>query len=84
MKDNLDELYLLVDKLVAKVESLQGCKAVELMVELTNEYHPAAWPDVLTEAIAAKKVVEIEYVLPSLDFRVKSFILPIGTEITIK
>jgi len=39
------------------------------------------WPSILQEAIRDKRVVEVEYVLPELSYRIKSFILPKGTEV---
>ena len=78
---NVSETYELVEELAAKVLELQGCKAVELIGKL-GAYKPTIiWPDILKEAILAGKVVEIEYTLPNMNYRVKSFILPGGTEV---
>jgi len=71
----------MIDVLAKKVLDLQGCKAVILMGELVPLGPDIPWPEVLIEAIQQKKVVEIEYILPNMTYRIKSFILPAGTKI---
>ncbi len=64
-----------------------GIKNTELVLELS--LYCAAFPDLskhdiselLEELVREDRIVEIEYILPSLEFRVKSFFLPVGTEI---
>lgn len=38
----------------------------------------------LNELVEQKRIVEIEYVLPQMHYRIKSLYLPKGTEISIK
>lgn len=70
-------------ELIKKVTDLNGCKATVLVTELCAENHKIDWPSILYEAINDKLVVEVEYVLPHLDFRIKSFILPKGTKVVL-
>lgn len=37
----------------------------------------------IDELINEKKIIEVEYVLPTMDYRVKSFLLPFGTNIMV-
>lgn len=67
MRDRMDFILELEDQLAAKVTELQG-----------SEKPGIDWISILQEAIRDRKVLEIEY---RLDFRIKSFILPAGTEI---
>ena len=67
--------------LVIEVTKTQGCKLTELItrdcvVKLTNR--PT---ELINELIDEGKLVEIEYVLPELEFRVKSYLLPSGTKV---
>jgi len=34
--------------------------------------------------VAEERLIEIEYVLPTMNYRIKSFLLPVGTEIKMK
>ena len=52
-----------------------------LITELSAEYPGVAWIDILNEAIRIGAILEIEYTLPFLSFRIKSFLLPAGTKI---
>lgn len=69
--------------LVDKIISLQGCKATQLasdeevVKELSMKDHDV--PDLLEELVKEGRIIEIEYVLPEMTWRVKSFYLPPGT-----
>jgi len=70
------------------VEARQGCKATELVVFIAEER-----PELLVvlgevieavdELIHEGEIVEVEYILPTMDYRVKSFLLPKGTQIIV-
>lgn len=69
--------------IVAVVIAKQGCKSTELATELAPEI--TAGP--LTKAVERLRdsgaLIEIEYVLPSMPWRVKSFLLPGDTNLKV-
>jgi len=72
------------DLLVNVVTEVQGLKATELAARLELlELHKADLNIVeLIEALVKeKRLVEVEYVLPQMDFRIKSFLLPAQTRV---
>jgi len=64
------------------VELKQGLKATELAVELF--IYGEEWIDVMNRMIKEGELVEVEYVLPALSYRAKSFILPADTQVVIR
>jgi len=81
MQDRMDVIWKYTQQLAKKVYDLQGCKATVLVTELAVDNPKIDWPSILQEAIRDKQVVEVEYILPELNYRIKSFILPKGTEV---
>ena len=82
----------LKEAIVNTVISHNGCKGTELPVLLTKTYaetSPDVWSaflsedfcQVLCELVQDARLVEIEYSLPHLPYRVKSFYLPAGTQV---
>lgn len=74
--------------IIRTVEARQGMKGVELAVELAGEFFNSqmtndAILDVIEELVLDGSILEIEYALPSMPYRVKSFYLPKGTDISI-
>lgn len=71
-----------IDLVVQTVINVNGCKATELPIHLKEKLLEI---DSLTDAIQAAvnqgRLVEVEYVLPHQRYRVKSFLLPAGTEV---
>jgi hypothetical protein len=70
--------------IVDYVNSKQGCKAMELveiicMVDVQDSTMDLS--DAIKELVNEGKLVEVEYCLESMDYRVKSFLLPAGTTI---
>jgi hypothetical protein len=69
--------------LVDKIISLQGCKATQLAADeevVTKlSMNDIDVPDLLDELVKEGRIIEIEYVLPEMTWRVKSFYLPPGT-----
>lgn len=74
----LDEAVDLVAKAVL---DLQGCKATELIADKRLHQYDFPWPTALEEAVKRGKLVEVEYTLPNMAWRIKSFYLPAGTKI---
>lgn len=67
--------------IVEMVESVQGCKAIDLIVPLTKrliqeELETDDLPKLIEDLVSEGRLVEIEYHLPSQPNRVKSFLLP--------
>lgn len=70
------------NRLVEIVTEKQGCKATELCAikELIfGDCKPL--PELIEELVKEERILEIEYVLPSMNYRIKSFLLPAGTQI---
>ena len=70
------------------VDEKQGCKSVELatlvamwMAKDPEIFHNVNVPDLIEEMRIDGTLVEVEYILPNMDDRVKSFLLPKGTEV---
>lgn len=65
-----------------------GIKNTDIVLELSlycaafPELSKMDIPELLEELVQENRLVEIEYVLPSMEYRIKSFYLPAGTEIT--
>jgi hypothetical protein len=83
------------NELQAKVIELveNGIKGTELVTRLTTElfrrefkgkFEPSNILQLIEDMVKEGRIREIEYVLPSLDYRVKSFYLPANTEVTIR
>jgi hypothetical protein len=73
------------------VIEMQGIKATELAMIaaefLLKEGEPLSFNDYITcveTLINKKQILEIEYTVPNLDFRVKSFYLPGNSTISIR
>lgn len=79
-------------QIVNIVVEAQGLKWTDLVVKATKvlvETNPQDFRhinvnDVITSLIEDGELIEIEYVLPALSYRVKSFILPAGTIVEVK
>lgn len=65
--------------IVKTVNDHQGIKATELAVDVISEnteITPDDYENALSELIRNGEIVEVEYTLPSMDYRVKSWFLP--------
>ena len=74
--------------IVEIVETKQGCKATEL-VDFIAGTHPELLvvlddlTDTIEEMVHEGELVEVEYVLPQIEYRAKSYLLPRGTQIIV-
>ena len=59
------------------MEARQGLKAIELVVEGSRERIFLS-SDAIEEAVLTGDIVEIEYIVPNMPGRIKSFLLPKG------
>lgn len=67
---------MIKEKILEAVTHMQGCKALTLIAEVRG-----ALPELITELIDSGDLREIEYILPTMPYRIKSFLLPKGTDI---
>jgi hypothetical protein len=74
--------------IVEVVTECQGCKAIELLCKLPTHARQGIqessidFPDLIEEMVAEGSLVEVEYILPNMKYRAKSFLLPPGTSVT--
>ena len=73
-------------EIVDVVSEVQGCKATELIaheriLSLVAEGHKVV--EMIAELCDEGELVEVEYVVPNISYRIKSFLLPKGTQISI-
>lgn len=75
---------LLKEAIIKVVEGYQGLKATELVVKIFDVIPPSESPkilDAIWELVEAGEIIEINYILPQMDYRTKSFLLPKGTTV---
>lgn len=74
------------DQLVHLIDGKQGAKATELAADkrIFEILGKENLFDLLEELIEEKRVVEVEYSLPNMSYRLKSFLLPGGSEVKVK
>ena len=77
------------DIILRIVNSSQGVNGVKLVIEVMSEIGPTRldhdeYIECLESLVKNREIVEVEYTLPHMDFRVKSLYLPKGTTISIK
>lgn len=82
---NLEEIKKFVVRIV---EARQGIKGVELATKLAGEFfhynlEGTVITGILELLVEEGSILEIEYVLPQLEYRVKSFYLPKGSTVRI-
>lgn len=69
-------LQIIIDK--------QGLKATELIAEMTvgiiNNFDI---PSIIDELVFENAIVEIEYIIPTINYRIKSYLLPSNTKISV-
>ena len=70
------------DKIVETINVAQGVKATQLAVmnEIIQLQHFNV-PLLLNDLVREGRIVEVEYVLPEMKWRIKSFYLPAGSEL---
>jgi hypothetical protein len=81
----MTEQIIIKNLIVAAIEGKQGCKTTELIVipsliqavvEMRGDFMA-----LIQELIDEGRIIEIEYTVPNLDWRIKSFLLPAGSTI---
>ncbi len=82
-----DELKVFI---VKKVTEANGIKGTQLVADIAIEpgirecLGTHEIPDLLDELVSEGSIVEIEFIVPRMTYKIKSFYLPKGSEITIK
>lgn len=71
-------------RIVQGVIDKQGCKAVELLTVENLITFLEEVIELTDELIQEDQLIEIKYVLPTMNYRCKSFLFPAGTDIKIK
>jgi hypothetical protein len=69
------------DAIVEAVTAKQGLKATELVVVLPTSMLIFDIPSMIEALVREGLLVEVEYVLPSMPQRAKSFLLPKGSTV---
>ena len=86
------------EQIIKVVNEAQGIKGVDLSCRLTEymnyEFNMSGeipittysnlFQGIMEELVAAGEIIEVEYVLPSMDYRTKSMFFPKKTEIKIR
>jgi hypothetical protein len=77
------------DIVVDLVTSCQGAKATQLAAvaveQIAGVLESTGYdPEIVEELVAEGRLVEVEYILPDMDYRCKSFLLPQGTKVRVK
>lgn len=77
------------EAIIQIVTDKQGCKATELAPLIAEGY-----PDLVCELdkvvetieslVASGELVEVEYILPQMTYRIKSMLFPKGTEVQLR
>jgi len=72
------------DTILQIVNEKQGIKAVELVLKVMDIVNPARfnleeYNEGLTQLIHNREIIELEYILPNMENRVKSIYFPKGT-----
>uniref|UniRef100_A0A6M3L8D9 Uncharacterized protein n=1 Tax=viral metagenome TaxID=1070528 RepID=A0A6M3L8D9_9ZZZZ len=82
---SFEQKELLKDRILELVNN--GIKGTELVVKIISESDVLIHTDVvkvIEELMEQGEMIEIDYVLPSMEYRIKSFYLPKGTSISIE
>jgi len=74
------------DIIINIVESSQGIKGVDLALKVMSLVNPqkfdsGIFASELVSLVTSGEILEIEYILPEMNYRVKSFYLSKGTKI---
>ena len=76
--------------IVEAVAAANGIKSTELVCHpsiirraASDDGAPSV-PDLIDELVSEGRLIEIEFVLPHMKYRIKSFLLPAGTDIKIR
>lgn len=72
------------DLIVQVVTEKQGAKATVLAAEERLLAIGYDFPDLVEELVDEDRLVEVEYVLPDMNYRCKSFLLPKGSKVRVK
>jgi len=77
---------MIKDIIIDLIERRQGMKGVDFALEIGRVFPDIDGKkvlDTLTKMAEAGDIIEVEYILPSMKYRVKSFYLPKDTELRI-
>lgn len=77
-----DEAKALITKMVVDHQGLKSPELAAKIIERTKGRDKKVdWITLIGECVSEGKILEIEYIIPGLHYRTKSFLLPKGAEI---
>jgi hypothetical protein len=73
------------DLIIGKVNASTGIKSVDLalaVMDLVNpvKFNHEEYSNALSDAVERSEIVEMEFILPQIDYRTKSIYFPRGTK----
>lgn len=84
---NEEENHFMRKRIKEKVTEMNGCKLIELVADIDIvEYaynNNVNLVDEIFDMVKNGELVEVEYILPHLSYKIKSFILPSGTDVSL-
>lgn len=83
MKTTTLTLEEAIDLIAQEVVAAQGCKATELAARSAFVHYDFPFSMALEEAVKRGRIREVEYSIPGMEWRAKSFLLPQGSNIFI-
>jgi hypothetical protein len=78
--------FTLRDAIIRSVEIRNGIPAVELVLNVMNltnnivSFNDSDYKRELDNLVATGKIVELDFILPHMDYRIKSIYFPKGTK----
>jgi len=78
----LDEHLDIVERIV---NESNGIKAMEMISRVLRECPEIGdLEPIIEELVRTRRIIEVEYILPNMNYRIKSFLLPKNTEVRVR
>lgn len=76
----------LKEAILSTIKSIPGIKGVDLVLNVMGQINPTRFNDqeyfmALDELLKREEIVEVEYMLPDMEYRIKSIYFPKGTRV---
>ena len=84
--DNVD-IEVGLDGLILSLVEDGPIKGIDLALKVATAHHGVQADEIeetISRLITNHQILEIEYILPSMDYRVKTMLFPKGTTVTVK
>jgi predicted phage-related endonuclease len=79
----MPDLTQMQELIITIIEEKPGIKITELVAYFSRYKYDFIYIDTLDQMVREGHIIELEYVLPTMDYRVKSMYFPKGTKIKI-